>query len=189
MRMRKVMAAALTGLALIGITGTASASADLTWPPKDITPVHKTKAELEKQAAGFTARQQETFPKVFRGAENVSPGNWGGEAEGLFDDMQYMTNWTTFTVQGRNNTVFTQVNAPGHFQDSPGQLCERNTCTGKISDHRGGVTVLTKDDQYGVTIAWNFRRNGEVVWAQSWTNGTEAQLAAVASDRAYTFTR
>jgi hypothetical protein len=193
MRMRKVMAAALTGLALIGLAGTASASAsgsgDLVWPPKDVTPVHKTKAELEKQAAGFTARQQQTFPKVFRGAQNVSPGNWGGEAEGLFDDMQYMTNWTGFTVDGQSNTVFMQVNAPGFFQESPKQLCERDKCTGRASDHRGGVTVFTKDDQHGITIAWNFRRNGEVVWAQSWTAGTEAQLAAVASDRAYTFTR
>ncbi|SDP06173.1 hypothetical protein [Lentzea jiangxiensis] len=191
MRMRKVMAAALTGLALIGLAGTATASpsTDVVWPPKDVTPVHKTKAELEKQAAGFTARQQKTFPRIFAGARNVSPGNWGGEAEGLFDDMQYMTNWTTFDVRDQASTVFMQVNAPGFFQTSPKQLCERDKCTGEVSDHRGGVTVFTKDEVHGITVAWNFRRSGEVVWAQSWTPGTEAQLAVVASDRAYTFTR
>ena len=189
MRMRNVMAAALTGLALLGLAGTASAQTGLTWPPKDVTPVHKTKAELQQQADGFSAREQETFPRIFPGAQNVEPGNWGGEAEGVFDDMQYMTNWTEFTVNGQDNTVFLQVNAPGFFSNSPAQVCEQNTCTGSESDHRGGVTVFTKNDLYGTATAWNFRRNGEVVYVQSWTQGTEAQLAAVASDRAYTFTR
>jgi hypothetical protein len=187
--MHKVMAAALTGLALLGLAGTASAQTDYPWPPKDVTPVHKTKAELQKQADGFSARQQQTFPKVFRGATDVEPGPWGGEAAGVFDDMQYMGNWVTFTYQGQDTTVYTQVNAPGHFTDSPKQLCERDKCTGEVTDHRGGVTVFTEDDRFGITAAWNFRPNGEVVWAQSWTPDTEAKLAVVAADRAYTFTK
>ncbi|MFI6093919.1 hypothetical protein ACIA8G_00080 [Lentzea sp. NPDC051213] len=195
MRMRKVMAAALTGLALIGLAGTASASAsdsavaDYPWPPKDVTPVHKTKAELQKQADGFSARQQQTYPRVFRGAQNVSPGNWGGEAEGVFDDMQYMGNTVTFTYKGQNVTTYTQVNAPGQHAWSPKEYCEVTTCTGSVSDHRGGLIVFSKYEQFGITSARNFRPNGEVVWVQSWTPGTEAQLAAAASDRALTFTR
>ncbi|MDX8030736.1 hypothetical protein SK803_10970 [Lentzea sp. BCCO 10_0856] len=193
MRMRNVMAAALTGLALIGLAGTATASAsastDLTWPPKDITPVHKTKAELQKQADGFSARQQQTYPRAFRGAQNVSPGNWGGEAEGVFDDMQYMGNTVSFTYNGQNVTTYTQVNAPGAHAWSPKEYCETTTCTRTVSDHRGGVTVFSKDERFGITSARNFRRNGEVVWVQSWTPGTEARLAALATDRAFTFTR
>ncbi|WP_434446212.1 hypothetical protein [Lentzea sp. E54] len=191
MRMRKVMAAALTGLALVGLAGTASASAstDLTWPPKDITPVHKTKAELQEQADGFSARQERTFPRIFRGAQNVEPGAWGGEAEGVFDGMQYMGNLTRLTYQGQDVSVYTQVNAPGHYTESPKQLCERDKCTGTVSDRRGGVIVFTELEQFGIRAATNFRPNGEVVWAQSWTPDTEAQLAVVAADRAYTFTR
>ncbi|MET9225280.1 hypothetical protein [Lentzea sp. NPDC003310] len=192
MRMRKVMAAALTGLALIGLAGTASAqgSEDLTWPPKDVTPVHKTKAELQEQAAEFTARQERTFPRIFRGAENVVHGQWGGESAGsISDGQQYLTSWTTLTYRGQATEVFTQVNAPGFFQTSPQELCERDKCTGRVSDHRGGLTVFTERPEYGITVAWNFRPNGEVVWAQSWAKDTKAQVAAVASDRAYTFTR
>jgi hypothetical protein len=194
MRMRKVMAAALTGLALIGLAGTATASAsgsgDPVWPPKDVTPVHKTKAELQKQADGFSARQQQAYPRAFRGAQNVSPGNWGGEAEGVFDDMQYMGNTVTFTYKGQNVTTYTQVNAPGQHALSPKEYCEQlATCTGQVSDHRGGLTVFAKNEQFGITSARNFRRNGEVVWVQAWTQGVDAQLAALASDRAFTFTR
>ncbi|MGW6444265.1 hypothetical protein [Lentzea sp. NPDC055074] len=194
MRMRKVMAAALTGLALIGLAGTASASAqgsgDLVWPPKDITPVHKTKAELQKQADGFSARQQQAYPKVFRGAQGVSTGNWGGEAEGVFDDMQYMGNTVTLTYKGQGVTTYTQVNAPGMHAWSPKEYCAQHAqCTGQVSDHRGGVTVFSKDDRFGITEARNFRANGEVVWVQAWTPGVEAQLAALATDRAFTFTR
>ncbi|SER87060.1 hypothetical protein SAMN05216188_116200 [Lentzea xinjiangensis] len=193
MRMRKVMAAALTGLALIGLAGTASAgtsSADYPWPPKDVTPVHKTKAELQEQADAFTAHQQRTYPRVFRGSRDVTPGNWGGEAEGVFDDMQYMGNTVTFTYQGQDVTTFTQVNAPGTHTWSPQEYCERTAeCTGSASDHRGGLIVFARNEQFGITSARNFRPNGEVVWVQSWTPGTEAQLAVLVSDRAYTFTR
>lgn len=194
MRMRKVMAAALTGLALIGLAGTASASAqgsgDLVWPPKDITPVHKTKAELQKQADGFTARQQQTYPRIFRGARDIVLGQWGGESAGsISDGQQYLTSWSTLTFRGQDTEVFTQVNAPGFFTLSPKELCERDKCTGEVSDHKGGVTVFTERPEYGTTIAWNFRRNGEVVWAQSWAPDTKPQVAAMASDRAYTFTR
>ena len=193
MRMRNVMTAALTGLALLGLAGTASASAsgatDLTWPPKDVTPVHKTKAELQKQADGFSARQQKVFPRAFHGAKEVTTGNWGGEAEGVFDDMQYMGNSVSFTYNGQRVSTYTQVNAPGFHELSPKQYCETTTCTDTVSDHRGGVTILAKDDRFGIVEARNFRPNGEVVWVQSWTPGTEKQLAVVAADRAYTYTK
>ncbi|GGU30899.1 hypothetical protein [Lentzea flava] len=191
--MRKVMAAALTGLALVGLAGTASAQAgqaDYPWPPKDVTPVHKTKAELQKQADGFSARQEKTYPRAFRGAQNVEPGPWGGEAAGVFDDMQYMGNTVTFTYQGQNVMTYTQVNAPGQHAWSPKEYCEKYAeCTATVSDHKGGVTVFAKDERYGIVEARNFRPNGEVVWVQSWTPGTEAQLAVLATDRAFTFTR
>jgi hypothetical protein len=187
--MRKVMAAALTGAALLGLAGTASAQADYAWPPKDVTPVHKTKAELQKQADGFSAHQQSSYKRVFPGAKDVTPSPWGGEADGVFNDMQYMGNTVGFTYKGQHVTTYTQVNAPGFFSLSPKQLCERDKCTGTVSDHRGGVTVFTEDDQFGINVAWNFRRNGEVVWTQSRTADIEAKLAAVASDRAYTFTK
>lgn len=189
--MHVVLTAALTGLALIGLASTAAASAqtDLTWPPKDVTPVHKTKAELQKQADGFPARQQQTYPRAFLGAQNVSPGNWGGEAEGVFDDMQYMGNTVSFTYKGQNVTTYMQVNAPGSRTWSPKEYCEQAaTCTGSVSDHRGGLTV-SKNEQFGITSARNFRSNGEVVWVQAWTPGTEAQLATLASDRGFTFTK
>ncbi|HUQ61789.1 hypothetical protein [Lentzea sp.] len=190
MRMHKVMTAALTGLALLGLAGTASAQPGLTWPPKDVTPVHKTKAELQEQADGFSARQQQTYPRVFRGAENVSTGNWGGEAEGVFDDMQYMGNLVSFTYNGQRVQTYTQVNAPGFHAWSPKEYCEEHAkCTATVSDHRGGVTVLSENEQFGITEARNFRSNGEVVWVQSWTPGTEAQLAVLATDRAFTFTK
>ncbi|MFS8103377.1 hypothetical protein LFM09_40250 [Lentzea alba] len=193
MRMRKVTAAALTGLALVGLAGTATASAsaagDYPWPPKDITPVHKTKAELQKQADGFSAHQQRSYPKVFRGAQNVVPGPWGGEAPGVFDDMQYMANSVSFTYQGREFNVITQVNAPGFYTASPKQLCEREKCTGTVSDRRGGVIVFSELDQFNMSLATNFRPNGEVVWTQGSKQDDRAQLAAVASDRAYTFTK
>jgi hypothetical protein len=191
--MRKVMAAALTGLALVGLAGTASAQADQAdypWPPKDVTPVHKTKAELQKQADGFSARQEKTYPRAFRGAQNVEPGPWGGEAAGVFDDMQYMGNTVSFTYKGQNVMTYTQVNAPGHLTWSPKEYCEKHaTCTGTVSDHKGGVIVFAKNEQFGIVEARNFRPNGEVVWVQSWTQGTEAQLAVLATDRAFTFTR
>ena len=189
MRMRNVMTAALAGLALLGFASSASASTDLTWPPKDVKPVHKTKAELQKQADGFSAHQKVAFPRAFLGARDVAPGNWGGEAEGVFDDMQYMGNSVSFTYNGKSVSTFTQVNAPGFHKLSPKQYCETITCTATVSDHRGGVTVLAKDDRFGIVEARNFRPNGEVVWVQSWTPGTEKQLAAVASDRAFTFTK
>ncbi|MFD4674030.1 hypothetical protein ACFWNN_30225 [Lentzea sp. NPDC058450] len=189
MRMRKVMAAALTGLALIGLAGTASASDELTWPPKDVTPVVKTKAELEKLAAGFTARQQETYPRIFRTA-NVTLSPWGGESPGsISDGQQYLTSSGSYERKGVETQVFVQVNAPGFVQTSPAQLCERDNCTGRVRDGRGGLTVFTEDTAHGITIAWNYRRNGEVVWAQSWAKDSKAQVAAVASDRAYTFTK
>jgi hypothetical protein len=191
--MRKVMAAALTGLALVALAGTASAqstTADYPWPPKDVTPVHKTKAELQKQADGFSARQQQTYPRAFRGAQNVEPSQWGGEAAGVFDDMQYMGNTVTFDYKGQNVMTYTQVNAPGFHQWSPKEYCEKYAkCTGSASDHRGGLTVFSKDEQFGITSARNWRPNGEVVWVQSWTPGTEAQLAVLAADRAFTFTK
>jgi hypothetical protein len=191
--MRKVMAAALTGLALVALAGTASAqstSADYPWPPKDVTPVHKTKAELQKQADGFSARQERTYPRAFRGAQNVEPGPWGGEAAGVFDDMQYMGNTVTFDYKGQNVMTYTQVNAPGFLTWSPKEYCEKYAkCTGSASDHRGGLTVFSKDEQFGITSARNWRPNGEVVWVQSWTPGTEAQLAVLAADRAFTFTK
>jgi len=187
--MRKVMAAVLTGAALVGLAGTASAQTDYSWPPKDITPVHKTKAELQKQADGFSARQQQSLPRIFRGAQNVEPGPWGGEAAGVFDDMQYMVNSVSFTYQGRDVSLYLQVHAPGHYTDSPKQLCERAKCTGTAGDHRGGLTVIHELDQFGIRTATNFRPNGEVVWAQGTTKDNPAQLAAVAVDRAYTFTR
>ena len=187
--MRKVMAAALTGAALVGLAGTASAQADYSWPPKDVTPVHKTKAELQKQADGFSAHQRQSFTRIFPGARGITPGAWGGEAAGVFDDMQYMDNAVAFTYQGRQVTVITQVHAPGFYTDSPKQLCERDKCTGTVSDHRGGVIVFTELDQFGIRTATDFRPNGEVVWAQGTKNDNPAQLAAVAADRAYTFTR
>ncbi|MCP2249245.1 hypothetical protein [Lentzea aerocolonigenes] len=191
--MRKVMAAALTGLALVALAGTASAqstTADYPWPPKDVTPVHKTKAELQKQADGFSARQEQTYPRAFRGAQNVEPGPWGGEAAGVFDDMQYMDNTVTFDYKGQNVMTYTQVNAPGFLTWSPREYCEKYAkCTGSVPDHKGGLTVFSKDEQFGITSARNWRPNGEVVWVQSWTPGTEAQLAVLAADRAFTFTR
>lgn len=182
MHMRKMMAAALTGLALVGLAGTASAQTN-------VTPVHKTKAELQKQADEFSAHQKRTFSRIFRGAQNVSPGNWGGEAEGVFDDMQYMDNSTSFTYQGRQVTVITQVHAPGFYPETPKQLCEHEKCVGEVSDHRGGVTVFTELDQFGIRSATNFRPNGEVVWAQGTKQDDPARLGAVAADRYYTFTR
>jgi len=183
------MAAVLASAALIGLAGTASAQTDYSWPPKDITPVHKTKAELRVQADGFSAHEQQTFPRIFPGTQNVTPGPWGHEAEGLFDDMQYMNNSIGFTYQGRNVTLFTQVHAPGRYTDSPKQLCERDRCTGAVGDHRGGLIVFTELDQFGIRAATNFRPNGEVVWTQGTLSDNPAQLAAVATDRAYTFTR
>ncbi|GAA3665337.1 hypothetical protein C8D88_107403 [Lentzea atacamensis] len=188
--MRKVMAAALAGAALLGLAGTASASTDYPWPPKDVTPVHKTKAELQKQADEFSARQEKTYPRAFRGAQNVEPGPWGGEAAGVFDGMQYMGNTVTFTYKGQDVTTYTQVNAPGMHEWSPKEYCEKYaTCTSTVSDHKGGVTVFSKDERFGIVEARNFRPNGEVVWVQSWTQGTEAQLGALATDRAFTFTK
>jgi hypothetical protein len=187
--MRKVVATVLAGMALVGLAGTASAQAGYSWPPKDVTPVHKTKAELQQQADGFSAHQQQTFPWIFPGAQGVTSGPWGGEAAGVFNDMQYMDNAVTFTYQGRNVLVYTQVHAPGFYTDSPKQLCERDKCTGTVSDLQGGVIVFTEADQWGIRMATDFRPNGEVVWAQGKTQDSPAQLAAVAADRAYTFTR
>ncbi|MET9629180.1 hypothetical protein ABZX92_17135 [Lentzea sp. NPDC006480] len=189
MRMRTVMTAALTGLALLGFASSASASTDLTWPPKDVKPVHKTKAELQKQADEFSAHQKKAFPRAFHGAKDVAPGNWGGEAEGVFDDMQYMGNSVSLTYKGQQVSTYTQVNAPGFHKSSPKEYCATTTCTGAETDHRGGVTVFAKDDRFGIVEARNFRPNGEVVWVQSWTQGTEKQLAQLAEDRAFTFTK
>lgn len=187
--MRKVMAAALTGAALVGLAGTASAQADYAWPPKDITPVHKTKVELQQQADGFSAHQRQSYPWIFPGAQNVTTSPWGGEAEGVFADMQYMGNVVGFTYHGRKVSVYTQVNAPGQYVDSPEQLCERDKCTGAVSDLQGGVIVFTELDQFNIRAATDFRPNGEVVWAQGTKEDSAVQLAAVAADRAYTFTR
>lgn len=187
--MRKTMSAAvLTAVALIGLTPTATARPSYPWPPAEVTPVHKTKAELQEQADGFSEHQRQTFPSLFPDARTVTAGAWGGEAEGVFDDMQYMVNAVSITYPDRNATVYTQVHAPGHHTDSPEQLCERERCTGAAGDHRGGVVVFTELDRFGIRVATNFRPNGEVVWAQGTTADTPARLAAVAVDRAYTFT-
>ena len=188
--MRKVMAAALAGAALVGLAGTASAQTDYPWPPKDVTPVHKTKAELQKQADEFSTHQLRSYPQIFPGAHNVDRTPWGGgEAADVFDNMQYMDNFVQFTYQGKRVTTYTQVNAPGFFTTSPEQLCERVKCAGKVGDNKGGLTVTAVHDEFGVNVAWNFRPNGEVVWTQGSLREDLAQLAAVASDRAYTFTR
>ncbi|MEV6237191.1 hypothetical protein [Lentzea sp. NPDC051838] len=192
MRMRNVMTAALTGLALLGLAGTAAAAAqtDYPWPPKDVTPVHKTKAELQKQADGFSAHQKKAFPRAFHGAKDVAPGNWGGEAEGVFDDMQYMGNSVTFSYKGQKVNTYTQVNAPGMHEWSPKEYCEQHAkCSSTFRDGKGGFTILAEDDRFGIVEARNWRPNGEVVWVQSWTKGTEKQLAKLAEDRAFTFTK
>jgi hypothetical protein len=195
--MRKAMAAALTGLALAGLAGTASAQVtqqDFPWPPNDITPIHKTKAELQKQADELTAHQLRTYPQIFAGAKFVAPGLWGGLRDGVLDDgMQYMANVVRFrqpgAEQGEWTGVITQVNAPGFFTDSPAEFCAQNTCTGTVSDNRGGVIVFSEDDRYNDRSAHNFRPNGEVVFTQVSRQDDPALLGAVASDRAYTFTR
>lgn len=188
--MRKVMAAALAGAALVGLAGTASAQTDYPWPPQDVTPVHKTKAELQQQADEFTAHQQQSYQQVFAGARFITTGLWGGEREGALEDgQQYMANEVRFVYEGRKVGVITQVNAPGFYTDSPKQLCEREKCTGTDTDHAGGVIVFSELDQFNISVATNFRPNGEVVWAQASKQDDPAQLAVVAADRAYTFTR
>jgi hypothetical protein len=51
------------------------------------------------------------------------------------------------------------------------------------------VVVFYQLDEYGISVAKNFRPNGEVVWTQGSPEDDPALLGAVASDRAYTFTR
>ncbi|MCP2249244.1 hypothetical protein [Lentzea aerocolonigenes] len=190
--MRKVLAAALTGAALVGLASTASAAdqTDFPWPPKDITPVHKTKAELQKQAEEFSAHQRQTFPVIISGAQYVTPGLWGGERGGQFEEgMQYMANQVFFRQHGERASVIMQVNAPGFFDRSPQEFCEHTTCTATVSDNQGGVIVISEDSAYHERDAHNFRPNGEVVWIQGSTQDDPAVLGAVASDRAYTFTR
>jgi hypothetical protein len=189
--MHKVIAAALTGAALLaGLTGTASAQTDFPWPPKDVTPVHKTKAELRKQADEFSAHQHRSYPEIFPGASNVDPSPWGGgEAGDVYEDMQYMDSRVHFTYQGKLVMTYTKVNAPGEFRTTPEQLCERVPCDAKVSDNKGGLIVTARHESYGVNAAWNFRPNGEVVWTQASLQENLAQLAMIASDRAYTFTR
>jgi hypothetical protein len=191
--MRKAMAAALTGMALVGLAGTASAqstSTDYPWPPKDVTPVHKTKAELQKQADEFTAHQRQSYPEIFSGARFVTPGLWGGERAGAIEDgQQYLANEVKYYYDGAKRSVITQVNAPGFYTDSPEQLCQRERCTSTVSDDKGGVVVFYQLDEYGISVAKNFRPNGEVVWTQGSPEDDPALLGAVASDRAYTFTR
>lgn len=189
--MRKALAAVLTGAALVGLASTASAAdqTDFPWPPKDITPIHKTKAELQKQAEEFSAHQRESFPAIFPGAQYVTPGLWGGERGGQFEEgMQYMANQVFFRQYGEKTGVIMQVNAPGFFDRSPHEFCEHTTCVGTVSDDRGGVVIFSVDD-YNGKDAHNFRPNGEVVWIQGHKDDDPAVLAAVASDRAYTFTR
>lgn len=188
--MRKAMAAALTGLALVGLAGAASAQP----AQQDITPIHKTKAELQKQADEFTAHQLRTYPQIFAGARFVTPRPWGGLRDGVLEDgQQYMANEVRFRLpgaeQGQWNSVITQVNAPGFFTDTPETFCERNTCTGTVSDDQGGVIVFSEDDRYNDRTAHSFRPNGEVVFVQGSRSDDPAVLGAVASDRAYTFTR
>jgi len=191
--MRKVMAAVLTGAALVGLAGTASATGqtDYPWPPQDITPVYKTSAELQKQADEFSAHQRQSFPVIFAGAQFVTPGLWGGERGGVLEDgQQYMANQVFFRNQGEKSSVIMQVNAPGFFTDSPAEFCAlRTTCTGTVSDNAGGVIVFSEDDRYNDRAAHNFRPNGEVVWIQGSRQDDPAVLGAAASDRAYTFTR
>jgi hypothetical protein len=191
--MRKVLAAVLTGAALVGLASTASAAgqSDYPWPPKDVTPVHKTKAELQKQAEEFSAHQRESFPVIFPGAQYVTPGLWGGERGGQFEEgMQYMANQVFFRQDGEKTSVIMQVNAPGFFSRSPKEFCEQTTCVGTASDGQGGVIVFSEDERYhNDRDAHNFRPNGEVVWIQGDKSDDLAVLGAVASDRAYTFTR
>ena len=71
----------------------------------------------------------------------------------------------------------------------PEQLCERQKCTSTVSDSKGGVTVFSGPDEYREVVVTNYRPNGEVVFVQGSTEQEPAQLAAVAEDRAYTFTR
>ena len=188
--MRKAMAAALTGLALVGLAGTAFAEP----AQQDSTPIHKTKAELQKQADEFTAHQLRTYPQIFTGAKFVTPRPWGGLRDGQLEDgMQYMANEVRFRLpgaeQGQWASVITQVNAPGFFTDSPEKFCEQKTCTGTVSDDQGGVIVFSEDDRYHDRSAHNFRPNGEVVFTQGSQSDDPALLGAIASDRAYTFTR
>ncbi|WP_086669122.1 hypothetical protein [Lentzea kentuckyensis] len=191
--MRKAMAAALTGFALVGLAGTASAQVaqqDFSWPPKDITPIHKTKAELRQQADEFTAHQRQSYPAIFPDARFVTPNLWGGLRDDVFDDdMQYMANLVKFRNPSEWTNVITQVHAPGFFTESPEQLCERQKCTSTVSDSKGGVTVFSGPDEYREVVVTNYRPNGEVVFVQGSTEQEPAQLAAVAEDRAYTFTR
>jgi hypothetical protein len=188
--MRKVMAAALAALALVGLASTASAQTDYQWPPKDVTPIHKTKAELQKQADEFTAHQLQSYPEIFPDARFITPRLWGGLRDGVFDDdMQYMANLVKFKVQGEWTSVITQVHAPGFFTESPEALCERQKCTSMVGDNAGGVTVFVESGERKDRTVTNYRPNGEVVFTQGTASDGPAQLAAVASDRAYTFTR
>jgi hypothetical protein len=182
--MRKAIAAALAGLALVGLAGTASAD--------DTTPVYKTKAELQKQADEFTAHQLQSLPQIFPGARFVTPGLWGGERDGVLEDgQQYMANEVKYFYNGEKRSVITQVMAPGFFGSSPEELCEQHyrSCTGTVSDNEGGVIVFSELAEYRMRSVHSFRPNGEVVFTQGSLDDDPAQLGTVAADRAYTFTR
>ncbi|WP_143035927.1 hypothetical protein [Lentzea fradiae] len=171
---------ALAGLALAGLAGTAVA---------DVTPIHKTKEELQVMTEALSAHESTTFPLIFPGAERVTPGAWGGLAAGLFDGMQFVGNQIRFTYQGdRYTSVYLEIFAPGFRTDSPAQVCERTKCVSVEDDLLGGVVVVAEDEESRTQLVTSFRPNGEVVTAQAWRLGLGTELTAVATDRAYTFT-
>lgn len=139
----------------------------------------------ELQAEGFSERQRKVV-------DNAAPGEWGGEMPGHFvDGQQYMDNWTT-TPQA---SFFTQVHAPGHFRESPKQVCDgaigAKKCTRSVLQPDGGLVLFTEDVDWPFRVVYSYRPNGEVVWVQTDQDSamTPEQAARVASDPEFTFTK
>lgn len=190
---RRTLTAVFVAASLVGFGGSAVAaeSAEFTWPPADITPVHETVAQLEVRTAGFSAREVEVVPQVVRGASDVLTGTWGHEAAGLFDGQQYVNNNVRFTTPRGASGFFIQIHAPGFFTTAPAGMCELSTCTGSVRTADGGLVLFTEHTgEWGARTAYSYRPNGEVVYVSTGYTSvvSNRQLALLATDRAFTFT-
>ncbi|GAA1267710.1 hypothetical protein [Saccharothrix xinjiangensis] len=192
-----MMTAVFALAALVGFTGTAVAAPasweqvvqDYAWPPADVTPVWETAAQLAVRTSGFAAREVELVTRVVRGSD-VATGEWGHEAQGLFDGQQYVNNNVRFTTPRGEAGFFLQAHAPGHSSSSPAQLCSWSECTGAVRQRDGGLVVFTELPAWSMRTAYSFRPNGEVVYVS--TRGEQLSdrvLARFAVDGAFSFAR
>lgn len=145
-------------------------AADIEWPPRGMTAVDYTAAELQERANAMRAHLLEVLPALLPEAKAFNVGLFGGEAEGAVGDHQnYLNTFATFTVDGARYGIAVNVFAPGMNSQTPAELCGASTCF-QQGERDGGYLVTTSEDtdELKIVSAHHFRDTGASVFVSGY---------------------